>query len=83
MKIFIKAKPSAKEERIKKIDPPSPRGFGGTSEAHFEVWVKEPPREGRANRAIVQLLAGYFNVSASRVTIISGVTSKNKIIEVS
>ncbi len=71
MKIFIKANPNAKEEKIRRID-----------EAHFEVWVKEPPRAGKANQAIVRLLAEHFHVPISRVSITSGFTSKNKIIEV-
>ncbi len=42
------------------------------------VRVKEPPVEGRANQAVVKLLAEHFN---SEVRIISGHKSKRKVIE--
>lgn len=48
MRIFVKFKSAAKEERIEKID-----------DANFIVAVKEPPREGRANAAITRTLAEY------------------------
>ncbi len=70
MKIFIKARPNSKEELIKKID-----------ENHFLVRVKEPPIQGRANRAIISLVAKYFGLAPTQVIIVSGFTAKNKIIE--
>ena len=48
----------------------------------FIVKVKEPPREGRANLAVVRLLAKYFGVPQSQVRIMSGFRSRNKVIEV-
>lgn len=71
MKIFIKAKPSAKENKIEKLN-----------ETHFVVSVKEPPIKGMANAGIIKVLAEYFKVSPSQIKIISGYTSKNKIIEI-
>lgn len=71
MKILVKAKPGSKEEKVEK-----------TGEAHFTVSVKEPPREGRANAAIVRALAHHFSVPPSRVAIISGHTSRDKIVEI-
>lgn len=69
MKIFVKAKPSSKEEKIVKID-----------ESHYEVFVKEPPIGGMANRAIIKAISDYFN--APNVRIISGHFSRQKIIEI-
>ncbi|MFH1161990.1 MAG: DUF167 domain-containing protein [Candidatus Jorgensenbacteria bacterium] len=71
MKIFVKAKPRAKGERVEKID-----------ETHFSVSVKGPPEKGKANEAIVKALAEYFKIPASRVVLLSGFSSKNKILEV-
>ncbi|MFA5083776.1 MAG: DUF167 domain-containing protein [Candidatus Paceibacterota bacterium] len=71
MKIFVKAKPKAKEEKIQKID-----------DSHYRVWIKEPPIKGEANRAIIKALAGYFKVSFSQINIVSGHASRNKIIEI-
>ncbi|MBI2644218.1 MAG: DUF167 domain-containing protein [Candidatus Wildermuthbacteria bacterium] len=71
MKIFVKAKPNAKEEKLEKID-----------EEHFIVSVKEPPVQGRANAAIIKVLALYFLISPSNIRIISGFTSKSKILDI-
>lgn len=71
MKIFVKAKPLSKTGKVEKID-----------ETHFVVSIKEPAREGKANRAIVKALAAHFTVAPSRVRFVSGVHSKNKIVEI-
>jgi uncharacterized protein (TIGR00251 family) len=49
----------------------------------FLVRVKEPAKEGKANRAVIKLLADYFGVQRRQVVILSGFGSRNKIIEVS
>lgn len=72
MKIFIQAKLNSKKQRIEKID-----------DSHFIVAVKEPPIKGRANEAIIKVLADYFNLSPSQVKIISGYASRRKIILIS
>jgi len=71
MKILIKAKPGAREESIQQID-----------EDHYIVSVKEPPIQGRANSAIIKVLAQHFNLSQSAIKIVSGYASRNKIIEI-
>lgn len=72
MKIFVKVKPSAKEEKIVKVD-----------DTHYRVAVKEPPVNGRANVAVVNSLAAFFKVPKSSVRIVSGFTSKEKVVEIS
>jgi len=71
MKIFIKAKPNSKIEKVEKING-----------QNYIVSVKEPPIRGMANSAIKNALAVYFNVGSSRVKIISGFTSRHKIINI-
>lgn len=71
MKIFVNAKPGSKAEKIEKA-----------SENIFNIRVKEPATDGRANEAIVKALAEYFSVSKSTVKIISGHSSKKKIISI-
>ncbi len=72
MKIFVKAKPSAKEEHVEKVD-----------EFNFLVAVKEPPKDGKANAAIIKALAEYFSVAPSRVRLVSGFSAKQKTFEIS
>ena len=70
MKIQVKVKPNSKTEDISRE---------GDS---FIIKVKEPPKEGKANQAIIKLLAEHFGVPQSQVRILSGFRSKNKVIEV-
>ncbi|HEY9312759.1 DUF167 domain-containing protein [Williamsia sp.] len=42
------------------------------------VFVREPATEGKANIAVAALLAKHFGVAKSRVTLISGATSRTK-----
>lgn len=72
MKINVKAKPSSREEKVEKID-----------ENNFVVSVKEPPIKGKANEAIRNALAVYFKTASARVKIVSGYSSRNKIVEIS
>ena len=71
MKIFIKAKTNAREEKIEKV-----------SKNRFNISVKASPIQGKANIAIVKVLAKYLNVSPSAIRIVAGGTSRNKIIEI-
>ncbi len=71
MKIFVKVKPNSKKESVKRIDP-----------AHFEIWVKAPPAEGKANAAAINLLARHFDIPKSRIKIVTGAKSKQKVFEI-
>lgn len=44
--------------------------------------VKVPPVDGGANEALVQLLAKTLGIRKGSVTLVSGATARNKIIEV-
>lgn len=46
------------------------------------VYVREPAIEGKANRAIIELIARYYEVPKSHVEIVGGLTSKHKIISI-
>ena len=72
MKIFVKVKLRAKEPKVEKID-----------KTHFLVVVKEMPIEGKANAAVEKAIAKYFKTAASNVRIISGRTSRQKVVDVS
>jgi uncharacterized protein (TIGR00251 family) len=48
----------------------------------LKVKVAAPPTEGRANDAVVQLLADTLGVKAAAVSVVSGATSRSKRIRV-
>lgn len=53
-----------------------------TKEKILVVKVKEPPKEGKANKAVIKMLAKHFGVSQNSVHIESGSKGKNKLIEI-
>ncbi|HEX76635.1 MAG TPA: DUF167 domain-containing protein [Dehalococcoidia bacterium] len=70
MKIRVKVTPNSKvEELIREGDD-------------FLVRVKEPPTDGKANKAVIRLLAEHFRISQDSVRILSGFRSRNKVIQV-
>jgi hypothetical protein len=90
VKIFVKVKPNSKTEGVKKIDPE--RGREGSQRAsasygvdptHFEVRVKTPPIEGKANAAAISALTRHLGIPRSRIKILAGAKSKQKVFEIS
>jgi len=69
MKLFVTVKPNAKVNEVKQTD-----------ETHFRVAVKAAPKEGKANQAVIAALSDYLAVPKSRLSIVSGKTSKQKIV---
>ncbi len=53
-------------------------GITGMIGGLYRVAVKEAPEKGKANKRICKILAELFCVSRSRVSIISGQTSRDK-----
>jgi uncharacterized protein (TIGR00251 family) len=70
MKIQVKVKPNSRTEEVSR------------ESNSLIVKVKEPPKEGKANQAVLRLLAEHFGVPQSQVRILSGSKSKNKVVEV-
>lgn len=48
----------------------------------IHIYVSEPPLEGKANNAVVKILAKKYGVSKSSVKLVSGAKSKNKLFEI-
>jgi uncharacterized protein (TIGR00251 family) len=72
VKIIVKAKPGARENKVEKVD-----------ENNYVVWVKAIPKDSKANTAIIKLLAEYFNTSPLYVEIVSGHMARTKVIKIS
>ena len=70
-RISIKAKPGAKIANITEKD------------GQLIVAVKERATDGRANRAVEKAIAKHLGVAPSRVRVVGGHTSREKIIEIS
>lgn len=51
-------------------------------ERMFNVRVTEQAEGGKANRAVIKILAKYVGIAPSRLHIIFGITSRNKVIKI-
>ncbi len=71
MRISVKVKSGAREEKIENL--------GGN---HFFVSVRERPEKGMANKSVIRLVADHFRIAPTTIKIVSGFSSKKKIIEI-
>lgn len=71
MKISVIAHPNSKKPRIE-------NDLLGT----LHVYVNQPPLEGKANQAVIEVLANYFKIKKSQIILLSGHKSKNKKFEI-
>ena len=71
MRIYVKVIPRSSKNSVEKI-----------SEGEYKVKLTAPPVDGEANKMLEKILADYFKVSKSSVSIIGGKTSKTKIVDI-
>ncbi|PIR44151.1 hypothetical protein COV23_01395 [Candidatus Wolfebacteria bacterium CG10_big_fil_rev_8_21_14_0_10_31_9] len=71
MKLFIKAKPNSKRSRVEKV-----------SDNTYIVEVKEHPVDGKANKAIIKVMAEFLDIAPSKIKLTHGLTAKQKILEI-
>ncbi|MEH2066667.1 MAG: DUF167 domain-containing protein [Nostoc sp.] len=67
----VKVKPNSKQQKITE----QPDGS-------LIVYLKSPPVDGKANEELIKLLAEKFGVAKSDITIKSGLSSRQKLIEI-
>ena len=68
---LVRVQPRAKRNAV------YPAASGG-----LKVYVTAPPEDGRANEAVVEILAEWLGVKRRQVEIVSGVTNRNKVVRV-
>ena len=67
----VKVHPGSREDRIE-----------GKTPTAYEAWVRAKPEQGKANAAVLALLAGKLGIATKRLRIMKGATSPSKIIAV-
>ncbi len=72
MRIAIKVSPNAKENSVIT-----------QADGSLKVRLKAKPIEGRANQALLKVLAGHFNCASCRIIIKKGLKNRDKIVEIS
>jgi uncharacterized protein (TIGR00251 family) len=53
-----------------------------TADKSLKVYVTAPPEDGRANDAVVEVVAEWLGVKRRQVEIIRGTTNRNKVLRV-
>lgn len=71
MKLKVLIQPNAKKNQV--------IGIHGDS---LKVRIKAPPVDGEANTALVKFLSEQLNIPQKQISIIHGLTGKNKLIEI-
>lgn len=71
MIVYVEAHPSSKKEEL------IVKG-----ENHFKVYIKEPPIEGKANKAIIEVLSKNLKVPKSTILLKKGKKGKIKVFEI-
>ncbi|MCD4780569.1 MAG: DUF167 domain-containing protein [Candidatus Omnitrophica bacterium] len=68
--INIKVIPGARKNRVRE------------ESGLLKVYIQAPAVDGKANKALIDYLADYYNVRKSQVTIIKGLKSRLKTISI-
>jgi uncharacterized protein (TIGR00251 family) len=71
MLIRVHVSTNANEARVVKV-----------GESDFEVKVNEKAIGGRANRRLLEIMSKHFMVPKSRVRLVSGAKSRDKVLEI-
>jgi len=65
-----------------KIIPNSRKNCVEKEENRYKVHVTAPAVDGKANKALIELLSEFFNVKKSSIEILRGETSRNKVVKI-
>jgi uncharacterized protein YggU (UPF0235/DUF167 family) len=66
----IKVHPNSKADKVLR-----------KSDDTFEIFVRAKPVDGKANEAVLELVSDYLKVPRSKVRLLRGANSRNKLIE--
>lgn len=69
-RISVTVKPRARSAALTRV-----------SEGEYRAAVREPAYDGKANDGLIDLLASYFDVPKSAISIVRGHRSRRKIVE--
>ena len=69
--IRVKVKPNARESSLERLPDGS-----------WLAKVRSPATEGKANRELLELVAGHFNCPKAAVSVKSGASSRTKLIRI-
>ena len=71
MRLTVRVTPRARQRRIEQA-----------ADGTWRALVPEPPEDGRANAAVLELLAEHFDVPKRALRIVRGHTGRQKVVEI-
>jgi uncharacterized protein (TIGR00251 family) len=71
VKVSLKVCPKSSREEVVK-----------GSDGNLKVYIRQAPTDGKANKALIEVLAGYYKVRKRDIRIVTGSTNRNKIVEI-
>jgi uncharacterized protein YggU (UPF0235/DUF167 family) len=71
MKFQVRVKPNSSEQKIEE--------FGDN---RYLVYVESPAEKNEANIELINLMAKHLGIPASKIKIVSGLTNKDKTLEI-
>ncbi len=69
-RLTVRVHPRARTERLE---------WDGST---LQLWVREPPADGRANAAVIRAVAQWADVAPTQVAIVSGAAAGHKLVEI-
>ncbi|MGV1951799.1 DUF167 domain-containing protein [Agrobacterium vitis] len=76
IRLAVRLTPNGGRDGIDGVD------VNANGEAHLKVRVSDVPEKGRANKALIALLAKRLGITKSNISLISGDTSRQKILRI-
>ena len=71
MRLSVKVQPRSSNSRVEK-----------KADGSLKVYLQTAPVDGKANKALIEVLAEYLKVRKKDISIVTGETSRKKIIEI-
>jgi uncharacterized protein YggU (UPF0235/DUF167 family) len=70
-KIWVLVKPQSRKENLSCL-----------GDGTYQAAVQAPAQDGKANQALIALLAGHFSLPKAKIKIIRGLTARKKLVEI-
>jgi len=71
LRVVVHVKPGARQRKLVKL-----------SDSEYLAWVVSPPRRGRANKELIELISEELRIPRSKIRIIRGQSSRTKVLEI-
>jgi len=75
--ISVKVTANSKNPRIEIISDRDEKG-----REFYKIYVRAQAAEGKANQELIRSFAEYFDIPKSKIEIIKGLTSKEKVLQI-